>query len=148
MDAQRFVDAQAGVIDAVRAELTAGTKRSHWMWFVFPQLGSLGRSATAKHYGLDAIDDARAWLDHPVLGPRLPECTALALRHADRGARAVFGTPDDLKFRSCMTLFALAAPDDPLFREALQRFFGGAGDPLTLAACGGRDKKSPGSAGA
>lgn len=135
MDRQRFIDAQARVIDDVMSELAAGRKRTHWMWFVFPQLAGLGRSATALHFGLASLDEARAYLADPLLGERLRICTRLVLRQRDRDAHAIFGTPDDLKFRSCMTLFALAAPEESLFREALAQFFDGDPDPLTLAAC-------------
>jgi len=121
---QRFVDAQASVYDAVLDELHRGRKTSHWMWFVFPQLRGLGRSATAEHFGLASLDEARAYLAHPLLGARLRECTRLALR-AGSDAHAVFGAPDDLKFRSCMTLFTHAAPDEPVFAEALQHYFDG-----------------------
>lgn len=128
----RFVTAQDAVLGAVRAELAAGTKRTHWMWFVFPQLKALGRSATALHYGLAGRDEAQAYWRHPVLRERLRECTALALAvPAPRTAHEVFGSPDDLKFRSCMTLFAEVAPDEPLFAQALRRFFDGA-DARTL----------------
>jgi len=131
-DLQRFVDAQDGVIDDVLDELHDGRKRSHWMWFVFPQLRGLGHSPVALRYGLASLDEARAYLAHPVLGPRLHECTRLAI--AARGnLHDLFGTPDDLKFRSCMTLFQQAAPDEPVFAEALERFCDGAPDPRTLA---------------
>jgi uncharacterized protein (DUF1810 family) len=107
------------------------------MWFVFPQIAGLGRSAMAQRYALESLDDARAYLAHPVLGERLRTCTRAVLRHAGRAsAHAILGSPDDLKFRSCMTLFALAAPDEPLFREALEAFFGGEQDALTMQACG------------
>ncbi|MEY5098428.1 MAG: hypothetical protein RJA36_1147 [Pseudomonadota bacterium] len=129
---QRFVDAQDGVLPAVMAELQAGSKRSHWMWFVFPQLRALGRSATALHYGLADLEEARRYLAHPVLGPRLLECTRAVLAHSGRSAHAIFGSPDDLKFRSCMTLFGLAAPQQPLFAQALAAFYGGEPDRLTL----------------
>jgi uncharacterized protein (DUF1810 family) len=133
-DATRFVAAQEPVIDAVRAELRAGRKRSHWMWFVFPQLRSLGRSSTARFYGLADLAEARAYHAHPVLGPRLVECTRLVEAHPGEELTAIFGTPDDLKFRSCMTLFAAAAPQEPAFAAALRQRFAGSGDPLTLAA--------------
>lgn len=103
-DLDRFVSAQAPVIAQVRRELAAGTKRTHWMWFVFPQLRALGRSATAQHYGLDGIAEAQAYLAHDVLGTRLVECTLLVNQLETRSALQVFGSPDDLKFRSCMTL--------------------------------------------
>ena len=133
-DLQRFVDAQEGVIDDVREELRAGRKRSHWMWFVFPQLKGLGSSAMAQHYGLASLEEARAYLAHPVLGPRLRECCALMLAVPESSAHEILGSPDDLKFRSCLTLFALAAPEDDLFRNALQRFYEGEMDARTLAA--------------
>jgi uncharacterized protein (DUF1810 family) len=136
---QRFLDAQAPVIDAVMAELEAGEKRSHWMWFVFPQLESLGRSSTARFYGIGSVDEARAYLAQPVLGARLKACTRAVLGHQDRSARAIFGSPDDLKFRSSMTLFGLAAPEEPLFRQALERFCEGRPDLLTVEACSGSD---------
>lgn len=136
MNLQRFVDAQAPVIDTVIAELAAGKKRSHWMWFVFPQLETLGRSSTAKFYGLADLDEARAYLAHPVLGERLRACTRAVLAHRGRSAHAIFGTPDDLKFRSCMTLFGLAAPGEPLFGDALAAFYGGEPDAATLDLVG------------
>ena len=103
-------------------ELRAGCKRSHWMWFVFPQLAGLGRSTTAWHYALASLDEARSYLAHPVLGPRLIECTTLVNAVEDRSAHQIFGDPDDLKFRSSMTLFALAQPDEPAFGCAPQIF--------------------------
>jgi uncharacterized protein (DUF1810 family) len=129
---QRFLDAQAPVFDSVLAELAAGEKRTHWMWFIFPQLKSLGRSSTAKYYGIESVDEARAYLDHPALGERLKACTRAVLVHRGKSAHAIFGSPDDLKFRSCMTLFSLAAPEEPLFREALAQFFEGSPDPMTV----------------
>jgi uncharacterized protein (DUF1810 family) len=135
VNVQRFIDAQAPVIDAVMAELNAGEKRTHWMWFIFPQLKALGRSATAKYYGLESMEEAKAYLTQPVLGERLRACTHATLGHRDRSANAIFGSPDDLKFRSSMTLFSIAAPAEPLFRQALQCFFEGHPDPLTVASC-------------
>jgi uncharacterized protein (DUF1810 family) len=132
-DLQRFVTAQAPVIDDVLAELGAGRKRSHWMWFVFPQLRGLGMSSMAQHYGIASLEEARAYLAHPLLGPRLRECCALALRVEGRSAHEILGSPDDLKFRSCLTLFELAAPGEPLFRQALDQYYGGEPDPRTLA---------------
>lgn len=133
-DLQRFVDAQDGVWDDVLAELGAGRKASHWMWFVFPQLKSLGRSETARFYGIASRDEAIAYWQHPVLGTRLRQATGLVLAVRDRDLHAIFGNPDDLKFRSSMTLFATVAPEDPAFRAALQRFSAGMPDPLTLDA--------------
>jgi uncharacterized protein (DUF1810 family) len=136
VDLERFLTAQAPVMDSVRAELRAGRKRSHWMWFVFPQLRDLGISATAQHYGIASLDEARAYLAHPLLGPRLRECCELMLAVPRKSAHDILGSPDDLKFRSCVTLFALAAPGEDLFRRCLERFYGGAPDPRTVALCG------------
>ena len=108
-DLQRFVTAQAPVFETVFAELRAGRKRSHWMWFVFPQLRGLGRSSTAQFYGIGSIDEARAYLAHPVLGPRLALCARIVLASEGPFLHAIFGSPDDMKFRSCVTLFSLAA---------------------------------------
>ena len=136
-DLDRFVSAQAPVIEQVKRELRAGEKRSHWMWFVFPQLDGLGSSPTARRYALASLGEAAAFLRHPVLGPRLLECTGLVgAAPGGRTAHAVFGSPDDLKFRSCMTLFARADPAEPLFRAALDRYFGGEEDPRTVALLG------------
>lgn len=137
MNLQRFLDAQTPVIDTVLAELAAGRKRTHWMWFVFPQLRALGRSATAQHYGIDSVAEARAYWGEPVLRERLLACTRAVLAHGDKTLHAIFGAPDDLKFRSCMTLFAIAAPEEPLFRQALDRFCDGEPDPATVALCQG-----------
>jgi uncharacterized protein (DUF1810 family) len=130
-DLQRFVDAQGRVIARVREELKAGEKRSHWMWFIFPQIAGLGRSETARRYAIASLDEAKAYAGHPVLGPRLRECTQLVLGVQGRGAQEIFGHPDDLKFRSCMTLFSRAT-GDPLFRQALESLFGGEEDPETV----------------
>lgn len=127
----RFVDAQAPVWELVLAELSDGARRGHWMWFVFPQLRGLGHSAMAWHYGISGLDEARAYAAHPLLGPRLRRATALVLGHAGRPLQAIFGPPDDLKFGSCMTLFAAAEPREPLFGRALQQL-GGRGDARTL----------------
>lgn len=116
----------------VRSELSAGRKRTHWMWFVFPQLLGLGSSDMAIRYGIASPREARAYLAHPVLGPRLRECTALVLRHEGRSATSIFGSPDDLKFRSSMTLFAEASGEQP-FVDALRDFYDGAPDVATLA---------------
>jgi uncharacterized protein (DUF1810 family) len=130
-DLQRFVDAQERVMARVREELKAGEKKSHWMWFIFPQIHGLGHSDTARRYAIGSLEEARAFASHPVLGPRLRECTKLVLAVKDKSAQSIFGTPDDLKFRSCMTLFAHAA-SDPLFRQAIDRFYGGEEDPETV----------------
>lgn len=133
-DLQRFVDAQAPVYGRVRAELAAGRKRTHWMWFVFPQVAGLGRSAMAQRYAIASRDEAVAYLDHLVLGARLRECTALVLSACGPGIDDILGPPDDLKFHSCMTLFeAVAPPHETLFARCLQRFFGGTRDAATLA---------------
>jgi uncharacterized protein (DUF1810 family) len=129
----RFVQAQQGVYAQVVAELRAGRKRSHWMWFIFPQLAGLGHSAMAQRYAIASIDEARAYLDHPLLGVRLRECSALVLATPDRSVHDIFGSPDDLKFHSCMTLFHRAQPEEPVFAECLRRYFQGAEDPQTLA---------------
>jgi uncharacterized protein (DUF1810 family) len=131
----RFVAAQAPLFDRVRAELAAGRKESHWMWFVFPQLGGLGSSPTARQYGIASLVEARAYLAHELLGERLRECTRLVNRVQGRTIEEIFGYPDYLKFRSCMTLFARAAGDAAsaqMFREALGKYFAGEEDPLTL----------------
>lgn len=130
---QRFVDAQDLVYDDVLDELRAGRKASHWMWFVFPQLRGLGHSAMATRYGIASLEEARAYLQHPVLGPRLRECTQLVLAVEGRSAHAIFGSPDDLKLRSCMTLFRAADPGEPLFDAVLRHYYGGEADPRTMA---------------
>jgi len=129
---ERFVEAQADVFPEVLDELRAGHKRSHWMWFIFPQMKGLGRSASAAYYGIGSLEEAAAYLRHPVLGPRLVECTQLVNKVEDRSIREILGSPDDLKFRSSMTLFARAAEDDTVFRTALKKYFGGEPDRLTL----------------
>ena len=128
---QRFIDAQAPVWNDVLAELARGRKRSHWMWFVFPQLAALGRSGPAKFYGISGMEEARAYLAHPVLGARLQECCALLLRETGSSAREIFGEIDAMKLRSCLTLFDAVPGRAPVLRECLDRFFGGKGDPLT-----------------
>ena len=130
-DLTRFVTAQEHCYAQACAELAAGEKRSHWMWFIFPQLRGLGRSATAQHYALEDLSEARAYLAHPLLGPRLRECTALTLA-AQRPPERLFGYPDHLKYHSSMTLFARAGGDSDPFRGALAQYFGGAEDAATL----------------
>jgi uncharacterized protein (DUF1810 family) len=132
-DLERFVEAQDRVYEDVQQELAAGRKATHWMWFVFPQLRGLGRSATAQYYGIDSRGEAAAYLRHPVLGARLRECVELVLALDGSTAHAIFGSPDDLKFRSSMTLFAAIAPREPLFHRALEQYFGGEPDPATMA---------------
>ncbi|MGD9551130.1 MAG: DUF1810 domain-containing protein [Burkholderiaceae bacterium] len=137
MNLERFLTAQAPVMADVMAELQAGRKQSHWMWFVFPQLAALGRSATAKFYGLRDLAEAKAYLAHPVLGARLVDCTRAVLAHAGKKtAHEIFGAPDDLKFRSCMTLFMLAAPQLDVFRSALDAFYAGEADENTVRQVG------------
>jgi uncharacterized protein (DUF1810 family) len=131
-DLDRFVAAQDPVWAAVLDELRAGSKRTHWMWFVFPQLAGLGRSAMAQAYAIGSLKEARAYLAHPVLGPRLIEATRRVLAVEGRTLTAILGTPDDLKFRSSMTLFDRARPEEPVFRAALDRFCAGVPDPATL----------------
>jgi uncharacterized protein (DUF1810 family) len=130
-DLDRFVDAQEAVYPAVLAELTAGRKRTHWMWFVFPQIAGLGSSPTAQRYAIGSLDEARAYLAHPVLGPRLVECARAVLSTDGKSAEDIFGYPDDLKLRSSMTLFARAADDPAVFQAVLDRFYDGP-DPRTL----------------
>lgn len=127
----RFVEAQVGCIEAVKRELRAGRKTTHWMWFVFPQLRGLGRSAMAERYGISSLAEATAYGEHPLLGARLRDHTRLVTAH-DRSVADIFGFPDDLKFHSCLTLFA-HTPDPEVFVEALTKHFGGAHDPKTVA---------------
>ena len=127
-----FVVAQDAVYHQVCRELTAGRKESHWMWFIFPQLAGLGSSPMAQKFALGSLAEARDYLAHPVLGQRLRECTRLMLAAPHDDVSAILGYPDDLKFRSSMTLFAVAAPDELLFDQALQKFYGGQRDPLTI----------------
>ena len=129
---QRFVDAQNGVIERVYSELRGGLKRSHWMWFVFPQISGLGSSMTAQRFAISSLAEATAYLHHPVLGPRLKTCTELVNAIEGRLIEDVFGYPDYLKFHSSITLFARAAPGEPIFQAALDKFYGGKPDALTL----------------
>ena len=129
---QRFVEAQDRVYASVLEELAAGNKTSHWMWFIFPRLKALARSSIAKHFGIESGIEALAYWQHPVLGKRLKECTELVLAAGGKKVHEIFGSPDDFKFRSCMTLFSQVALDEPVFTRALKRFFGGQSDQLTL----------------
>lgn len=131
-DLRRFIKAQAPVYAQVCAELRASEKRSHWMWFIFPQIAGLGRSPVAKRYAISGIDEARAYLAHPILGPRLRECTQLILAVPGRTSRQILGDIDSQKFRSSMTLFARTAPEDRLFQDALDKYFAGEADEMTL----------------
>lgn len=131
-DIERFVEAQAHNYEDALAELHAGAKRSHWMWYVFPQLRGLGRSRTAWFYGLDGAGEARRYEQHPLLGPRLVACTAAVLRIEGRSARQIMGSPDDLKLRSCMTLFSRVSNAPEEFISVLDRYYDGLPDPITL----------------
>jgi uncharacterized protein (DUF1810 family) len=131
-DLQRFVDAQGRVYDEVCRELRAGGKQTHWMWFVFPQIAGLGQSPTSIRFAIASLEEARAYLAHPVLGRRLRECAKLALDVEGKTARQIFGAIDEMKLRSSMTLFMTAAPDEPLFSRCLEKYFGGRLDPATL----------------
>ncbi|MEM6106853.1 DUF1810 domain-containing protein [Mycobacterium sp. 050272] len=135
-DLTRFVVAQEPVYGSVVQELRDGRKRGHWMWFVFPQLRGLGSSPTAVHYGISSLQEARAYLGHDVLGPRLHECTRLVNQLRGRSITEIFGSPDDLKLRSSMTLFALATDDPQDFRTLLDVYYRGEQDALTLARLG------------
>jgi uncharacterized protein (DUF1810 family) len=128
----RFAEAQTPIYPAIVAELRAGQKRTHWMWFVFPQIAGLGQSPTSRHYAIEKLAEAQAYLNDETLGPRLTECTNLVLTHPNKTATQIFGPIDDAKFRSSMTLFACAAPTNPLFRAALKTFFNAEPDELTL----------------
>jgi uncharacterized protein (DUF1810 family) len=131
-DLERFVEAQNGLYEAVRRELAAGRKTSHWMWFVFPQIAGLGMSPTSRRFALASLGEAQDYLRHAVLGPRLEECTRLVNAVQGRTAHEIFGHPDDLKFRSSMTLFAAASGQAEPFTTALARYFAGEPDPRTL----------------
>jgi|ERR1017187_3226045 uncharacterized protein (DUF1810 family) len=131
-DLQRFVDAQRGVYDQAARELRAGRKQSHWMWFIFPQIKGLGSSAMAQQYAIASRDEAKAYLNHPLLGPRLRECTRLVTAIDGRSIEDIFGYPDNLKFHSSMTLFAHAANDDPIFQDALNKYLRSEFDSRTI----------------
>lgn len=135
-DLDRFVRAQQGVFDEALAELRHGQKRTHWMWFVFPQLAGLGLSPTAQHYAIGSLDEAQAYLRHPLLGARLRECARVLLALQGRSAAQIFGYPDELKLRSSMTLFAAVPQTDPLFAAVLERYYGGVADTRTLRLLG------------
>lgn len=131
-DLRRFVEAQDSVIEEVKEELRSGRKRTHWMWYVFPQMEGLGRSRMARRYAIASREEAEAYLAHSILGPRLRECTELVNAVEGRSANEIFGSPDDLKFRSSMTLFDAVADDPTPFRTALERYYDGESDPKTL----------------
>jgi len=130
-DLARFLDAQNPIYPRVMAELSAGQKRSHWIWFIFPQVAGLGHSAMAQRYAIGSRAEAEAYLAHPLLGARLQECTAAVLAHADKSAHQIFGSPDDIKFRSSMTLFEQVG-GDPIIGQAINRFYNGQRDRATL----------------
>ena len=130
---QRFVDAQNPIFDQVRSELRSGRKRSHWMWYIFPQIQGLGYSALSKWFAISSREEAQAYLNHPVLGPRLRKCTQLVIDAQGRSIEQILGSPDDIKFKSSMTLFANATTDNQIFKIALQKYFAGEADPSTLA---------------
>ena len=131
-DLQKFVDAQDRCYEQVCKELRAGYKQSHWMWFIFPQLKGLGHSATANHYGISSSREAEAYLAHEILDARLRQCTQLVLAVEGRSVEEIFGDPDDVKFRSSMTLFATVATDNKIFKDALQKYFAGKPDQRTI----------------
>ena len=132
MSLERFVEAQDGVYPRALAELKAGRKQSHWMWFIFPQIAGLGHSAMAQMYAIQSLQEALDYLAHSILGPRLRECCKAVLAVDGRSAHQIFGSPDDVKFRSSLTLFARAAPDESLFDDLLVKYFDGNEDPATL----------------
>ena len=131
-DLRRFVDAQNSCFESVCSELKDGFERGHWIWFIFPQIQGLGHSPTAQKFAISSREEAEAYLGHPILGPRLRECTRLVNLIEGRSISEIFGYPDDLKFRSCMTLFAHATRDNQIFVDALEKYCGGKFDPLTL----------------
>jgi uncharacterized protein (DUF1810 family) len=132
-DLQRFVEAQAPIYSKVCEELRAGRKESHWMWFIFPQIAGLGQSPTSVRFAISSLDEASAYLTHPILGPRLETCANLTLQAHARTVRDIFGPVDAVKFHTSMTLFAKAAGEGSVFRKCLQTYFGGALDPATVA---------------
>jgi uncharacterized protein (DUF1810 family) len=138
-DLSRFVTAQddGGTYQQATAELRRGRKVSHWMWFVFPQIAGLGQTPTSRWFAISSLDEARAYLAHPVLGPRLAECARIVAQTEGRSAEQIFGGLDAQKLRSSATLFHRAAPDEPVFAQVLERFFGGAADPATDRLIGG-----------
>lgn len=132
----RFLQAQEDNYEEALAEIRSGKKRTHWMWYVFPQLAGLGFSSTAQHFAIKSLDEARAYLEHPILGVRLRECAEAAVRIEGKSACEIFGTPDDLKLKSCATLFACVSPPDSVFEQLLERFYQGTRDNRTLELLG------------
>ena len=135
-DLKRFLGAQEGVYERALSELRAGRKRTHWMWYIFPQIGGLGMSETAKRYSIKSIEEAREYLEHPVLGPRLLRCAEAMLALEGRSVSEIFGSPDDLKLRSCMTLFARVAEPGSVFVRVLEKYYKGVQDEKTLSILG------------
>ena len=135
-DLSRFIHAQEGDYERALAELRSGQKRTHWMWYIFPQLDGLGFSATARRYAITSIEEAAAYLAHPILGPRLQQCAEAVLRIEGRSATAIFGSPDDLKLRSCATLFAAVSPPGSVFDHLLTKYYHGERDAKTLQLLG------------
>lgn len=135
-DLERFLTAQQDSFDTACRELAASRKQSHWMWFIFPQLAALGRSSTAQYYGLADLAEAQAYWQHPILGSRLKQVLQILADQPENSAHAIFGTPDDLKLCSCLTLYEQVAPHEPLFASLLERFYRGRRDPLTLDLLG------------
>jgi uncharacterized protein (DUF1810 family) len=135
-DLNRFVRAQEGDYESALSELRSGRKRTHWMWYVFPQLDGLAVSATSKHYAIKSVEEARAYLGHPVLGPRLVECAEVVLGVQGRSAAEIFGSPDDLKLRSCATLFACVSTPGSVFDQLLEKYYRGVRDAKTLQLLG------------
>ena len=135
-DLERFVRAQANDYERALAEIVSGRKRSHWMWYIFPQLDGLAVSATSKYFALQGLEEARAYLDHPVLGPRLLQCAQAVVAIEDRSARDIFGSPDDLKLRSSATLFDAVEPPGSIFDRLLAKYYGGERDVRTLNLLG------------
>ena len=138
MSLERYIKAQAPIYARALAELTAGHKQSHWMWYVFPQMAGLGHSTTSHTYGIESLKEAREYLAHPLLGARLRECCRAVMAVEGKTAHEIFRSPDDLKFRSCLTLFAQAAPEETLFDELLVKFFEGKEDSATLELLAGQ----------
>ena len=135
-DLARFLQAQESDYEQALSEIRSGRKRTHWMWYIFPQIDGLGFSSTAKHYAIKSIEEARAYLDHPVLGPRLRECAQAVVRVDGRTAREIFGSPDDMKLRSCATLFACVSPPGSVFDRLLEKYYAGERDDRTLNLLG------------
>ena len=135
-DLNRFVRAQESDYEQALSEIRGGRKRTHWMWYVFPQFDGLAFSSTSKHYSIKSVGEAKAYLDHPILGPRLLECAEAVVGVEGRSAREIFGSPDDLKLRSCATLFAYVSPPGSVFDRLLGKYYGGGRDDKTLQLLG------------